>query len=118
MREIASPAELSAPSSPLLQSPPAIKFCFAGGRGVLLRLFHFGLDASNLAPMAPMQAQSHSLEARILHGESLRKQMPRTSQAEWHPKQRNYKPLDLLLTQVRGRVAELLPIKWEMHTFI
>ena len=62
--------------------------------------------------MAPMQAQSHSLEARILHGESLRKQMPRTSQAEWHPKQRNYKPLDVLLTHARGRVAELLPIKW------
>jgi uncharacterized protein (DUF2252 family) len=62
--------------------------------------------------MVRSHAHLHSLEDRILRGESLRKQMPRTAQAEWRPKQRNHKPLDLLMTQVRGRLPDLLPIKW------
>jgi uncharacterized protein (DUF2252 family) len=51
-------------------------------------------------------------EERELYGQCLRKQMPRTSQAEWNPKSRKHVPLVLLLEHSRGRLRELLAIKW------
>jgi uncharacterized protein (DUF2252 family) len=50
-------------------------------------------------------------ERRVL-GKSRRKQTPRSSHAEWAPAPNRRDPLKLLQAQDKGRIPELLPIKY------
>jgi uncharacterized protein (DUF2252 family) len=50
---------------------------------------------------------------RIALGQAQRKHMPRTELAVWQPKLRRDAPLHLLAESMRGRVPELIPIKYD-----
>ena len=53
---------------------------------------------------------------RLALGQAQRKQMRRAEHAGWHPSQRKHRhsdPLKLLAASVRGRVAALIPIKYD-----
>lgn len=51
-------------------------------------------------------------EERRAKGKSLRKQVPRSSHAEWNPPPNRPDPLSLLQKQDKGRLEYLLPIKY------
>ncbi len=55
---------------------------------------------------------STRIERRSL-GRACRNKVRRVDQAKWSPRGRKYDVIDLLLKSQRGRVPELLPIKWE-----
>lgn len=50
------------------------------------------------------------LAGRLLAGKALRKQVPRSSHAEWKPDRRD--PVAILRQDGRGRIRELLPIRY------
>ena len=52
------------------------------------------------------------LAERFAWGKSRRNAVSRAAQAEWRPKPGRPDPVDVLLAASRGRMAELLPIKW------
>jgi uncharacterized protein (DUF2252 family) len=52
-----------------------------------------------------------SVEDRSAKGKSARAALPRARHAEWSPRQRTHKPLDLLAEQAQTRVPELVPIR-------
>jgi uncharacterized protein (DUF2252 family) len=49
---------------------------------------------------------------RISHGRSRRDVVSRTVQANLHPKERRFDPIDVLRASTEGRVPQLLPIKY------
>ncbi|HZP24538.1 MAG TPA: DUF2252 domain-containing protein [Terriglobales bacterium] len=49
---------------------------------------------------------------RRSHGRACRNRIRRVDQAKWDPRRRNFNVIDLLLESQRGRIPELLPIKW------
>ena len=51
-------------------------------------------------------------EERIMLGKSIRKQVPRSSHGDWTPATDRPDPLDLLQAQDKGRLQDLLPIKY------
>jgi hypothetical protein len=51
-------------------------------------------------------------EERIMLGKSIRKQVPRSSHGDWTPSPDRPDPLDLLQAQDKGRLQDLLPIKY------
>lgn len=51
-------------------------------------------------------------EERIVLGKSIRKQVPRSSHGDWTPATDRPDPLDLLQAQDKGRLQDLLPIKY------
>jgi len=63
---------------------------------------------------APVPVQTHTLkyEERIAKGKALREHTPRKSQMEWKPPSKRADPIDLLIENSKGRVEELLPIRY------
>ncbi len=69
------------------------------------------LDSHAFAARVP---QTHTLrkEERIAAGKALRQQCPRKSQAEWSPPAGRADPVDLLIENSRGRMEDLIPIRY------
>ena len=63
---------------------------------------------------APVPVQTHilRLEERIAKGKALRDVAARKAQKEWKPPANRADPVDLLVESSRGRVEELLPIRY------
>ena len=63
---------------------------------------------------APIPTQTHILrtEERIAQGKALREVAARSAQAEWKPPANRANPVDLLVESSKGRVEELLPIRY------
>src|ERR1700683_2222010 len=53
-----------------------------------------------------------SVKERMAAGKALRERVPRTSQAQWQPPAGRPDPIELLKHSDRGRLAELLPIRY------
>jgi uncharacterized protein (DUF2252 family) len=53
-----------------------------------------------------------SITARMAHGKSLRTALPRSRQGEWQPPADRTDAVEIILAADRGRVPELLPIKY------
>lgn len=58
------------------------------------------------------QARFATLEERLTAGKTIRKQVPRSSQAIWGPARNRPQPFDLLQEQNESRVPELVPLRW------
>src|SRR5258706_1967546 len=52
------------------------------------------------------------LEKARADGKSLRDRVPRTSHGEWTPSARRSDPVDLVLESSKGRIPELIPIRY------
>jgi uncharacterized protein (DUF2252 family) len=63
---------------------------------------------------APIPLQTHTLkiEERLAKGKALRDVASRTSQSEWKTPAKRPDPIDLLIESSKGRVEELLPIRY------
>lgn len=63
---------------------------------------------------APVPVQTHilRLEARMAKGKALRDMAARKAQGEWKPRANRADPIDLLIASGKGRVEELLPIRY------
>src|SRR5271168_274755 len=67
---------------------------------------HLGLNRREADELGP------SAKARMAEGKALRERVPRASQAEWKAPPGRPDPIELLQRGDRGRVKELLPIRW------
>ena len=66
------------------------------------------------AVMATQDATFHGSSAeRRRQGQALRKKVRRQSHGEWSAKLRRHDPLELLAQSMKGRVASLVPLKYE-----
>ena len=63
---------------------------------------------------APIPVQTHilRLEERVAQGKALRNVASRKAQKEWNPPANRADPVDLLVESSKGRVEELLPIRY------
>ncbi len=63
---------------------------------------------------APIPVQTHTLRAeeRIAKGKALREATARQAQKEWKPPNNRTDPIDLLIENSKGRIEELLPIRY------
>ena len=63
---------------------------------------------------APIPVQTHilRLEERVAQGKALRNVASRKAQKEWKPPANRADPVDLLVESSKGRVEELLPIRY------
>jgi uncharacterized protein (DUF2252 family) len=62
--------------------------------------------AAKAYPLGP------TAKERMAEGKALREKVPRASQAQWKPSPRRPDPIELLKHSDRGRIAELLPIRY------
>ncbi len=62
--------------------------------------------------MSPKQKPSSTHEERRKFGQSRRDEVSRVSQGDWNPKRRDFGVVDLLRKAQRGRISNLLPIKF------
>jgi uncharacterized protein (DUF2252 family) len=58
--------------------------------------------------------QSHNspVADRLARGKALRERCPRKSQADWKPPAKRADPIDLLIENCRGRIEDLIPIRY------
>jgi len=63
-------------------------------------------------PGAGMSVLGPAARERMAEGRSLRKKVPRSSHGEWSPPTNRPDPVELLKIADRGRLAELLPIRY------
>ena len=63
---------------------------------------------------APVPVQTHKLkvEERLAKGKALRDVAARKAQREWNPPANRADPVDLLIENSKGRIEELLPIRY------
>ena len=63
---------------------------------------------------APIPVQTHTLrmEERLAKGKALRDVASRKAQKEWKPPADRADPVDLLIESSKGRMEELLPIRY------
>jgi hypothetical protein len=63
---------------------------------------------------APIPVQTHTLsfEERLAKGKAYRDTTGRKSQSEWKPPAHRKDPIDLLIESSKGRIEELLPIRY------
>jgi hypothetical protein len=63
---------------------------------------------------APLPVQTHTLkvEERLAKGKALREVTPRKTQKEWTSPPNRADPIDLLIESSKGRIEELLPIRY------
>jgi len=57
-----------------------------------------------------------SREKRRAAGKSLRDRVPRTSHGEWSPRDRRTDPVDMVIQASKGRIPELVPIRYGRMT--
>lgn len=60
----------------------------------------------------PLQTHVLRLDERIARGKALREKAARGAQAEWNPPAERPDPVDILIANSRGRVEELIPIRY------
>jgi uncharacterized protein (DUF2252 family) len=58
------------------------------------------------------QTHNRPVADRIARGKALREQCPRKAQAEWKPPAKRADPIDLLIENSRGRIEDLVPIRY------
>jgi uncharacterized protein (DUF2252 family) len=63
---------------------------------------------------APIPVQTHTLQLRerLAKGKALREVAARNAQSEWKPPANRADPIDLLIENSKGRIAELIPIRY------
>ena len=66
----------------------------------------------DLAPTKPPLVDTASPEERAAAGKAARKKVPRSSHGEWEPPARRRDPVGVLEDQAKGRVPELVPIRY------
>ncbi len=66
----------------------------------------------NLIDWNGREAPSSTLEERMATGKALREKCPRSSQANWTPAANRPNPIDVLKATEKGRLPELLPIRY------
>jgi uncharacterized protein (DUF2252 family) len=62
--------------------------------------------------LIPVQTHTLKYEERVAKGKALRDITPRTTQKEWHPPSNRLDPIDLLIESSKGRIEDLLPIRY------
>ncbi|HUK30387.1 MAG TPA: DUF2252 domain-containing protein [Candidatus Acidoferrum sp.] len=65
-----------------------------------------------LGASAPIEKLGPPREARMAAGKALREKVPRTSHAKWTPPDTRPDPITILKSTDKGRVPELLPIRY------
>ena len=68
-----------------------------------------------VAPEIPSPLpQSHNspVADRLARGKALRERCPRKAQADWKPPAKRADPIDLLIENSRGRLEDLVPIRY------
>jgi uncharacterized protein (DUF2252 family) len=71
-----------------------------------------GEPAAPASPSPLPQTHNSPVPERVARGKALRERCPRKSQAEWKPPAKRADPIDLLIENSRGRIAELVPIRY------
>ena len=63
---------------------------------------------------APIPVQTHTLqlEERLARGKALREVAARNAQKEWKPPANRADPVDLLIENSKGRIEDLIPIRY------
>ena len=71
-------------------------------------------QAKDVTVVAEIPAQTHtqSVAERTAAGKALRKECPRKGHAKWKPPVDRADPVDLLIENSKGRVEELVPIRY------
>jgi uncharacterized protein (DUF2252 family) len=64
-------------------------------------------------PPYPVQVQARPASERAALGNSLRKRCPRKSHARWRPPAGRPDPVSLLIANNKGRLANLIPLRYE-----
>ena len=64
------------------------------------------------APTKPPLVDTASPEERAAAGKAAREKVPRSSHGEWEPPARRRDPVKVLEDQAKGRVQELVPIRY------
>ena len=67
------------------------------------------------APVTPSplpQTHNSPVADRMARGKALRERCPRKAQAEWKPPAKRADPIDLLIENSRGRIEDLVPIRY------
>jgi len=67
------------------------------------------------APASPSplpQTHNSPVADRMARGKALRERCPRKAQAEWKPPAKRADPIDLLIENSRGRIEDLIPIRY------
>jgi uncharacterized protein (DUF2252 family) len=67
--------------------------------------------AASLCMTKKQSSPSTRAERRHV-GRTCRNRVARIEQGKWKPEDRKFDPIDLLIKSQRGRISELLPIKW------
>jgi uncharacterized protein (DUF2252 family) len=77
-----------------------------------------GTKAKTVEPAAPVtpsslpQTHNSPVADRVARGKALRERCPRTAQAAWKPPAKRADPIDLLIENCRGRIEDLIPIRY------
>jgi hypothetical protein len=72
------------------------------------------IDSLPKLTKAPIPVQTHTLrvEERLAKGKPLREVAVRKAQKEWKPPDNRADPVDLLIESSKGRMEDLLPIRY------
>jgi Uncharacterized protein conserved in bacteria (DUF2252) len=62
--------------------------------------------------LAAQEAPASTFKERYASGKALREKVPRASHAGWDPPRRRRDPVDILIESSRGRLANLVPIRY------
>ncbi len=60
----------------------------------------------------PVQTHLQTRAERLAMGKALRQQASRSAQAQWQPPENRADPIDLLIENSKGRVEDLVPIRY------
>ncbi|UPY38310.1 DUF2252 domain-containing protein [Sediminicoccus sp. KRV36] len=69
-------------------------------------------DVAPTPAAASLPQQTASLRERRAAGAALAKHLPLREHAAWHPARRKHDPIDLLIESSKGRIEQLLPIRY------
>ena len=68
--------------------------------------------ATTATPSPLPQTHIGPVDERLARGKALRERCPRKTQAEWKPPAKRADPIDLLIENSRGRISDLIPIRY------
>ncbi len=68
--------------------------------------------AAPVSPPVLPQTHNSPIADRVARGKALRERCPRKAQAEWKPPAKRADPIDLLIENSRGRIEDLIPIRY------
>lgn len=70
------------------------------------------VPAAPAIPSPLPQTHNSPVADRMARGKALRERSPRKAQAEWKPPAKRADPIDLLIENSRGRIEDLIPIRY------